>query len=101
MVVTGDGTAVQTDPHALERALYGLARCAIRHGGIERLDIAVDGATLTLSPIEESAAPVLTTEELRDLGAAVANRVLPALGGSMTLDGGTLTVRLEAAAAAQ
>jgi hypothetical protein len=33
-------------------------------------------------------------EELRDLGAAVAVRVVRALGGSVDLDGDTLTVRL-------
>jgi hypothetical protein len=33
-------------------------------------------------------------EELRDLGAAVAVRVVHALGGSVALDGETLTVKL-------
>jgi hypothetical protein len=33
-------------------------------------------------------------EDLRDLGAAVAVRVVHALGGSIELDGETLTVKL-------
>ena len=41
-----------------------------------------------------SSAPVVLGNELRDLGAAVAVRVVEALGGSVDLDGETLTVRL-------
>jgi hypothetical protein len=37
---------------------------------------------------------VVLGEELRDLGAAVAVRVVRALGGSVELDGDTLTVKL-------
>jgi hypothetical protein len=37
---------------------------------------------------------VLLGEDLRDLGAAVAVRLVQALGGSVSLDGDTLTVRL-------
>ena len=41
-----------------------------------------------------ASAPVVLGQELRDLGAAVAVRVVEALGGSVDLDGETLTVRL-------
>src|SRR6266545_2285074 len=70
------------------------AQAALRHGGLEQVDLRVDGATLTISPVTPSSGPVLLGDELRDLGAAVAVRVVRALGGSVELDGDTLTVRL-------
>jgi signal transduction histidine kinase len=92
--VSGDGREVHVDPEATERGISALAQAALRHGGLNEVDVRVDGASLTISPVTASSAPVVLGEDLRDLGAAVALRVVRALGGSVELDGETLTVRL-------
>ena len=51
---------------------------------------------MLIEPVVESAAPVVVGEELKDLGAAVAVRVLRALGGELALEGERLTVTLPA-----
>lgn len=94
VVVSGRGTAIETDPAAVERALRGLARCALRHGMLDEIAVAVDGDEISIAPIEPGAAPVIMAEELRDLGAAVAGRAIQALGGSLELSGETLIVKL-------
>jgi signal transduction histidine kinase len=92
--VSGAGAEVHVDPAATERGISALAQAALRHGGLEEVALHVDGTTLTLSPITASSAPVVLGEELRDLGAAVAVRVVRALGGSVELDGDKLLVKL-------
>jgi signal transduction histidine kinase len=92
--VDGAGGTVTVDPEAAQRAVSALARCALRHGGLERVDVRAEGAELTVSPITSASAPVVLGEDLRDLGAAAAVRVVRALGGSVSLDGETLHVRL-------
>jgi signal transduction histidine kinase len=92
--VEGTGAEVAVDVPAVERALRALARCALRHGGLEHVDVHVDGTEVSISPITPASAPVVLGEDLRDLGAAVAVRALRALGGSVELDGETLRVRL-------
>jgi len=92
--VSGDGAEVHVDPEATERGISALAQAALRHGGLDEVELRVDGAALALSPVTASSAPVVLGDELRDLGAAVAVRVVRALGGSVDLDGETLTVRL-------
>ena len=92
--VEGEGAPVTVDEPALERALRALARCALRHGGLDHVELRVAGAEVTIAPITPASAPVVLGEELRDLGAAVAVRVVRALGGSVELDGETLRVRL-------
>jgi hypothetical protein len=87
---------VQVDVEATQRGVAALAQAALRHGGLEQVDLHANGPTLTVSPITASSGPVLLGEELRDLGAAVAVIVVRALGGSVDLDGDTLTVRLPA-----
>jgi signal transduction histidine kinase len=94
--VSGEGATVLVDPDATERAVAALARCALRHGGLERVQIDVAGKELTIAPITPASAPVVLGRELRDLGAAVAVKVVEALGGSVTLDDETLRVRLPA-----
>jgi signal transduction histidine kinase len=96
--VTGNGAAVVVDPEPAQQAVYGLIRCALRHGGLDRVTVGVDGERLTVSPITEAAAPIVTAQEIRDLWAAFGMRVVEALGGSAELDGHTLVVRLPAAA---
>jgi signal transduction histidine kinase len=92
--VSGTGAAVQVDPEATERGVSALAQAALRHGGLDEVELRVDGPALALSPVTASSAPVVLGKELRDLGAAVAVRVVEALGGSVDLDGEILTVRL-------
>jgi signal transduction histidine kinase len=97
VAVSGSGGAVAVDPEPARQAVYGLARCALRHGGLERVTVDASGPELRLSPITELAAPVVTASELRDLGAALGLRVVAALGGSAVLEDETLVVRLRAA----
>jgi len=92
--VSGGGAELETDPEAVERAVAALARCLLRHGGLERVEVEVRGAELAFSPVTPASAPVVLGEDLRDLGAAVAVRVVRARGGSLELDGETLRVRL-------
>jgi signal transduction histidine kinase len=92
--VTGEGAELETDPEAMERAVAALARCLLRHGGLECVEIEVRGPELALAPVTPASAPVVLGEDLRDLGAAVAVRVIRARGGSIEVDGETLRVRL-------
>src|SRR5262245_21767974 len=93
VVVIGDGTEVAVDVEATKRGVAALAQAALRHGGLEQVDVRVSGATLAISPVTASSGLVLVGEELRDLGAAVAVRLVRALGGSVELDGDSLVVR--------
>ena len=52
------------------------------------------GRELSLAPVTAAAAPVVTGEEVRDLGSLVGRAVIEALGGSLELAGDTLRVRL-------
>jgi signal transduction histidine kinase len=97
--VSGEGGTVSVDPAAAARAVYNLARCAIRHGGLDRLDLAADGPELGFAPIATEAVAIILAEDLRDLGAATARMVIEALGGSLELDGERLVVSLPASAA--
>ncbi len=92
--VGGEGVDVEVDVDATRRAVAALAQCALRHGGLERVELAVAGEDLRLSPITPASAPVVLGEDLRDLGAAIAVRLLRAQGGSVALDGETLQIRL-------
>ena len=92
--VVGKGQPVGVDVDATRRGVAALAQAALRHGGLEEVELRVDGATITISPVTPSSGPVLLGDELRDLGAAVAVRVIYALGGNVELDGDTLSVRL-------
>jgi signal transduction histidine kinase len=92
--VAGEGAELELDAEAVERAVAALARCALRHGGVERVELEIRGPELSLTPVTPASAPVLLGEDLRDLGAAVAVRVIRARGGSVELDGESLKVRL-------
>jgi signal transduction histidine kinase len=92
--VVGEGKAVGVDVEATQRGIAALAQAALRHGGLDEVELRVDGASIAVSPVTTSSGPVLLGDELRDLGAAVAVRVIHALGGSVELDGDTLSVRL-------
>jgi signal transduction histidine kinase len=90
----GTGGSVRIDPEPTERAVTALARCALRHGGLEQVTVTGEGPLLTIGPVTASSAPVLLGDDLRDLGAAVAVSLVRALDGSVDLDGETLHVRL-------
>jgi signal transduction histidine kinase len=94
VAVAGEGGTVQVDVEATQRGVAALAQAALRHGGLEQVDLLANGTTLTVSPVTPSSGPVLLGEQLRDLGAAVAGLVVRANGGSVELDGDTLLVRL-------
>jgi hypothetical protein len=47
-----------------------------------------------VTPVTASSSPVVLGRELRDLGAAVAVRLIERLGGAVTVDGDTLTISL-------
>jgi signal transduction histidine kinase len=92
--IGGPGGTVWVDLEPTERAVAALTRCALRHGGLERVEVRANGAELTVEPITAASAPVVLGEDLRDLGAAVAVRVIRRLGGSVSLDGETLRIEL-------
>jgi len=92
--VAGSGARLATDAEALERGLAALVRSALRHGGLAEVALAVDGPQIRLSPVTAASAPVVLGEDLRDLGAAVAARLVRRLGGSLAVAGETLTIRL-------
>ena len=92
--VAGSGAALETDAEALERGLAALFQSALRHGGLESVEVEVYGAEIRLSRVTAASAPVVIGDDLRDLGAAVAVRLVRRLGGSVSVDGETLTIRL-------
>ena len=94
VAVEGEGESISTEVEAVERALSGLAIAAARFGPAEVVTWRVDGRVLELSPVTPAAAPVVTGEDIRDLGSLVARLVIEELGGSLELDGETLRVRL-------
>jgi signal transduction histidine kinase len=92
--VGGEGATVSTDEEAADRGVSALVRCALRHGGLEQVAVAVRAREIDVSPVTAGSARVVLGEDLRDLGAAVAVRSIAALGGSVSLNGETLTIRL-------
>jgi signal transduction histidine kinase len=93
VAVSGEGAEIEVDVDATRRAVAALAQCALRHGGLGRVELAVAGEELRLSPITPASAPVVLGEDLRDLGAAIAVRLLRAQEGSVALEGETLEIR--------
>jgi len=92
--VTGSGAVLDTDVATVERGLAALFQSALRHGGLDEVAVDVGGTELRLSPVSAASAPVVLGDDLRDLGAAVAARLVRQLGGSLSLEGETLTIRL-------
>ena len=95
-VASGSGGTVRVDREPVETGLAALALCAVRHGGLDHVEVAATDSTVEISPIPAAAAPIVLAEDLKDLGAATARRLTEALGGSLTLDGERLLVRLPA-----
>ena len=94
VTVSGQGADVLVDPETAKRSVSALVQCALRHGGLEQIEVVVAGPELRVSPITASSAPVVLGQDLRDLGAAVAVVHVERLGGSVSVEGDTLTVRL-------
>jgi hypothetical protein len=94
VVVTGNGTTVSVDPDSMRDALASLAVCVLRHGPVEQVSLAVDGPDVVLGPVPDAAGPIAMGDDMRDLGAAVAVRVVRAQGGSVELGGGQLHIAL-------
>jgi len=95
-VASGSGATVHVDRAPVEAGLAALALCAVRHGGLDQAEIAAAGETVEIAPVPEAAAPIVLAEDLKDLGAATARRVIEAIGGSLVLEGERLLVRLPA-----
>jgi len=92
--VTGRGVALATDTGAVERGLAALFQSALRHGGLDSVEVEVEGSEIRLSPVTPASAPVVLGEDLRDLGAAVAVRLFTRLGGSVSVDRETVRILL-------
>jgi signal transduction histidine kinase len=91
---TGRGEVIETEAQAVRRSLRAFAIAAVRHGPVESVTWTVDGRQLELAEITEAAAPIVLGDEVRDLGAVVARRVVESLGGTVALDGDRLRVSL-------
>jgi signal transduction histidine kinase len=98
--IRGEGVPVEVDREWTERSLAAYAQCAIRHGDSDRIAIEVRGAELHYAPVTAESGPVLLGDELRDLGAAAARRLVEALGGSVSVSGDSLVVALPTSAGA-
>src|SRR3954454_5935716 len=91
--VSGEGAAVQTDEQALTRGVSALAQSALRHGGLDEVTIVVRRSEIDIAPVTPASAKVVLGEDLRDLGAAVAVRLVhpvarrASLGGRATTGG--------------
>jgi signal transduction histidine kinase len=94
VVVSGDGATITTDVEAIDRGVSALVQAALRHGGLQEVAVVVRGGAIEVTPVTDSSSRVVLGEDLRDLGAAVAVRVIDRLGGAVTVDGETLTIRL-------
>jgi signal transduction histidine kinase len=92
--VEGDGGSARVDVDAAKRGISALVQAALRHGGLDTVTARATGPTVSIAPVTDSSAPVLLGEDLRDLGAAVAVRLVEALGGSVVRDGDAVVVRL-------
>jgi signal transduction histidine kinase len=92
--VSGDGVSFSTDVDAVDRGVSALIQAALRHGGLDEVAVVVRGHEIDVSPVTRQSAPVVLGTNLRDLGAAVAVRVVEELGGAVSVAGETLTIRL-------
>jgi signal transduction histidine kinase len=92
--VQGEGSPTAVEPGATERSVAAFLTCAIRHGESERLECAVHGREVTITPVSEQSGPILLGEDLRDFGAVAARIHLEALGASVAVEGDALRVEL-------
>ena len=92
--VEGEGAPVLVDSAAVERGVSALVQAALRHGGLDEVQVRVRGAVLEVEPVTDSSSKVVLGQDLRDLGAAVAVRLLERLGGAVQVDGSSLKIHL-------
>jgi signal transduction histidine kinase len=92
--VSGDGAPVTTDVESVSRGVSALIQAALRHGGLDEVEVALRGTVIDVTPVTESSSRVVLGQDLRDLGAAVAVRVIERLGGSVAVEGVRLTISL-------
>jgi signal transduction histidine kinase len=92
--VAGEGAEVRVDVDSTRRGVAALVQAALRHGGLDHVECRAEEATLVIRPVTPASGAVLVGADLRDLGAAVAVRLVEALGGSVTQDGDAVVVRL-------
>jgi signal transduction histidine kinase len=89
----GAGAAVSVDPDTLVLSLRDLVRAAERHGDVQAT-VRVDGPRIEIEPVDAETAPIVLGENQKDLGAAVAARLVRALGGSLEVTDERLVVTL-------
>jgi signal transduction histidine kinase len=94
IAASGTGARIEVDECAMRRSLAALASAALRHGELQRVAWTVDGRSLALEPVTPGAAPVVTGDDPKDLGALVARMAIEAAGGSLGLAGDTVRVAL-------
>jgi hypothetical protein len=92
--VSGEGGTITTDVDGIDRGVSALIQAALRHGGLDEVEVVVRGTVIDVSPITDSSAAVVLGRELRDLGAAVAVQLVEFLGGAVDVEDGTLTIAL-------
>ena len=92
--VAGEGATITTDVEGVDRGVSALVQAALRHGGLDEVEVVVRGTVIEVSPITAASGPVVLGEELRDLGAAVAVTLIEFLGGAVEVEDGTLTIAL-------
>ena len=92
--VEGAGAPVRVDEEPIRRALGQLIRATRRHGGLESVSVRVDGPIVEVGPLTGYSAPVVLGEELRELQAAAAVRLIDELGGSLAREGDLLRIGL-------
>jgi signal transduction histidine kinase len=92
--VAGEGATISTDVEAVDRGVSALIQAALRHGGLTEVSVTVRGPVIEVTPVTAASSAVVLGRELRDLGAAVAVRVIDRLGGAVTVDGDTLMISL-------
>ena len=97
MRVTGSGAAVHLDRELGVRAVCSMVSAARRHGGVETVDVTVDGARVELSPVSAETADIVRGDDLRDLAAAAARQSLEAQGATVTARDGALAIALPSA----
>jgi signal transduction histidine kinase len=97
VLAAGTGARTLVDGDLVSRALAQIAKAALRHGGVERVELRVDGAQVTLAPVDPHAADVVLGRELRDLGSAAGKAAVEALGGTVTEGDGSIVVSLPTA----
>jgi signal transduction histidine kinase len=94
VTAAGEGSPVAVDAEPLERSLAAFAVAAVRHGGVDSVSIVAAERTVRIGPVTAAAAPVLLADELKDLGSAVALRLLATAGAGVGLEGSELVIRL-------